>query len=276
MFPKLSKSYKGRYPFRLSVPSFIYPAGYAANVRELAPFVDEIELLLFESAPHCLPTLEEIDQLANLSRQHGLTYNVHLPIDLFPGSQDPRQRRHAVNRLSHIIDFVRPLAPVTHTLHLPSAGYPHDAPAEQAWQHRCMQCLTELFAAVDLAPQQMSLETLDYPPQWLEPVVTHFDMAVCVDVGHLLHHCHALNQTLDRYGHRIEIVHLHAVAGNKDHRPLTHLDPPTIRCLQKFLSTFTGSVSIEVFSFEYLALSLVHLDRVMAPSGTVAPNTEAC
>ena len=58
--------YKCRYPFRLSVPSFLYPDTWAANARMLAPHVDEIELLFFESKPKvCLPSREEIRALRN-------------------------------------------------------------------------------------------------------------------------------------------------------------------------------------------------------------------
>jgi hypothetical protein len=80
--PELKKSFKGRFPFRLSVPSFIYPAGYSENTARLGCFVDEIELLLFESRPESLPSLSEVGRLVSLGSQMEITYNVHLPIDM--------------------------------------------------------------------------------------------------------------------------------------------------------------------------------------------------
>jgi hypothetical protein len=82
MYPALPKSYKGVYPFKIGTTSFIYPASYTQNVTMLAPYVDEIELLLFESAPDSLPSIHEIKKLLSLSKEFDLTYNVHLPIDI--------------------------------------------------------------------------------------------------------------------------------------------------------------------------------------------------
>jgi hypothetical protein len=82
MYPPLPKSYKGLYPFKLGTTSYIYPDGYTQNVKMLAPYVDEIELLLFESAPDSLPSNHEIKKLLLLSNEFDLTYNVHLPTDI--------------------------------------------------------------------------------------------------------------------------------------------------------------------------------------------------
>ena len=57
---------KKRFSFRLSAPSYIFPADYAANAAALAPFLDEIELLFFESACDSLPSLREIEKLRKL------------------------------------------------------------------------------------------------------------------------------------------------------------------------------------------------------------------
>ncbi|MFW6236790.1 MAG: hypothetical protein ACOC3F_00200, partial [Desulfosudaceae bacterium] len=59
----LPVAYKNRYPFALSCPSFIFPAGYSENVRRLGSCVDEIELLFFESRPDSLPSPVEIREL---------------------------------------------------------------------------------------------------------------------------------------------------------------------------------------------------------------------
>ena len=50
-FPPLDIVCKNVFPFALACPSFVYPAGYVDNIRHLAPFVDEIQLLFFESRP---------------------------------------------------------------------------------------------------------------------------------------------------------------------------------------------------------------------------------
>ena len=69
-YPSLAKSYKGLYPFRLGTTSFIYPDQYVPNVKSVGPFVDEIELLLFESGPvESLLPKPVIEDLVDLSRE---------------------------------------------------------------------------------------------------------------------------------------------------------------------------------------------------------------
>ena len=73
---------KAFYPFRLAATSFTYYDSYAANVELLGPFVDEVELLIFESNPkNKAPSSEEIHRLGQMADTWNITYNVHLPLD---------------------------------------------------------------------------------------------------------------------------------------------------------------------------------------------------
>ena len=78
------------YPFRLATTSFIYPDDYVPNVRLLGAFVDEIELLVFES--DALPSEHTVRELASLSREQAVGYNVHLPLDVSIGHGDSHRR----------------------------------------------------------------------------------------------------------------------------------------------------------------------------------------
>ena len=67
--PIIAKSYKGLFPFKLGTTSYIYPAPILPNVMRLAPFLDEIELVLFESScEDNLPGKDQIHRLKELSR----------------------------------------------------------------------------------------------------------------------------------------------------------------------------------------------------------------
>ena len=114
----LPKSYKGAYPFKLGTTSFIYKDGYVPNVKMLGPFIDEIELLLFESKPGSLIKKTEIDELSLLSKEFDLTYNIHLPTDIFFGNSNPSVRQLAVETTLGVLDLISPLFPLTCTLHL--------------------------------------------------------------------------------------------------------------------------------------------------------------
>src|ERR1035437_7731078 len=47
-FPPLPQ-FSVPHSFRLGVPSYVYPADILPNVKALAPYVDDVELVLFES-----------------------------------------------------------------------------------------------------------------------------------------------------------------------------------------------------------------------------------
>ena len=60
------------FTFSLACPSFVYPADYVDNVRHLAPFVDEIELLFFDSRfANSPPSPALVKELAQLARSGG-------------------------------------------------------------------------------------------------------------------------------------------------------------------------------------------------------------
>jgi hypothetical protein len=263
--PELSRSFKGRFPFRLSVPSYIYPAGYAENARRLGPFVDEIELLLFESAPGSLPGAPEILELKALGRQFDFSYNVHLPIDLHVGAACGAFNRSNTRRLAEVIERTRPLSPALHILHLD-----HDTPKPspsmlRTWQQGARDVIAAILQATCLAPRQLALETLDYPPQWFAPLVDRMDLGVCVDIGHVVRYGMDLGKTLQLFEGRIEMIHLHGTSDGQDHQSLDCLAPHAKSLLQTYLQGYRGAVSIEVFSFERLQQSLDAFEQMMSP-----------
>lgn len=251
----LPKSYKNVYPFRLAATSFIYPADYTYNVRRLGPFVDEIELLLFESRPDALPTPAEIGTLVRLGEEFGLTYNIHLPYDVSACDPDPDRRRRAVDTILGIVDLAAPLSPTTHTLHLP-----YDGSQREKWQRRAEESISMLVHR-GVEAEALSIETLDYPFEWLEGILDAYTLRTCIDIGHLIVQEVDPAATLDRYRDRTAVVHLHGADGKKDHLALGCLPTATSRPIVERLRHFNGTVSIEVFSFDRLAASLSTFEK---------------
>lgn len=256
-------SLKHRFAFRLATTSFIYPAGYAENVRRLNPWVDEVELLFFESHPHSLPSEMEMHQLAVMAPDLGLSYNVHLPLDLDLSAHQKRHRKGIVHRMADIIKQVALLNPTTLTLHLDCSLAGQQSKEILAWQKRTQTAVTELMGQCRIDPRQISIETLHYPPHWFAPIVAELDFAVCLDVGHVLRYGHDLEQVFEEYEDRISILHLHGATQGEDHRSLVWLDQRSREIIVPFLTDFSGSVSIEVFSADKLQSSLIEFERMM-------------
>ena len=78
-----------KYPFRLGTTSFIWPDELLANVRQLGRYVDDIELVLFESDEYGtnLPDEQIIYELKTIAQSHQLSYTIHLPLGCRKGSQ---------------------------------------------------------------------------------------------------------------------------------------------------------------------------------------------
>ncbi len=262
MYPKPPKSYKTAFPFKISAPSFIHPDDYIPNVQVLGPFLNEIELLCFESRLACLPSRETIRELADLSKEFRFTYNVHLPSDLDPGSPERADQNRFVESTLRIMDLTRPLAPTTHILHLPCNQTPIGKTCDTAWRSRISGCLHRLRDAGVYCPA-FSIETLNYPLEWIEEILLEYDLRVCLDFGHLIVNHENIESACRHFAARTEMIHLHGVKNGKDHQALDVLDQSRLDEISALLKQFSGTVSIEVFSFNHLMASLSVLERMM-------------
>ena len=262
MNPTLDRSFKGKFPFRLGTTSFIYPDDYVPNVRRLGPFLDEIELLLFDSAyPGALPSAKTVAELAELARDLDLTYNVHLPTDVFLGDESVSVRQRAVDTLLRVRDLTAPLDPTTLTLHLLPSFHGHDARNLGLWQDCLRKGLDRLIAG-GISPESISVETLDYPFEWVAGIVSDLNLSVCMDLGHLIVHGYPMKALFDGHGDRVTIIHLHGVdRRGRDHLALDCMGKKEMAAVLEILAAFSGIVSLEVFSLSDLTASLPVLEK---------------
>jgi sugar phosphate isomerase/epimerase len=244
---------KQKYPFRLGTSSYIIPDNILPNVRFLAPLVDDVELVLFESAEHSnMPGVPEIAELQRLAAEHALTYTVHLPLDVELGHRDNAVRQRSIEQCRHVVELSRLLKPFAWVLHLSHPVGPEPIPADD--RPRWLKALAESAAVLVEAfpdPSLCCVETLSYPFDWVEDIVARHGFSVCLDVGHLLLRGDSLAGALDRYGDRTRVVHLHGVRGRTDHTDVSALAPEVLALLWSFLRLTergTRVVTLEVFN----------------------------
>lgn len=248
--------------FRLGTTSFIYPDHIVPNVRKTGAFFDEIELLVFESTPETvLPTRADITELACLSRDLGVGYNVHLPTDVSLTSSAAKDRQKAADTFARVVELCAPLSPSTHTLHL-EMGFERDKKDVAAWQARARDGLERLVPQLPNS-RAISLETLDYSPALLKPMAEAHDVGICIDAGHHFLYDYDLAHSFKMFKDRLALVHLHGVAcsptGKKDHTGLDHLAPSQMHLVGSLLAGYEGTVSLEVFNRQNLNRSLTVL-----------------
>jgi sugar phosphate isomerase/epimerase len=261
LYPKLTKSYKGIYPFKLGTTSFIYPDDYVPNVKMLGPFVDEIELLLFESDPvGSLLSKKVITDLSDLSKELDLRYNIHLPTDISIADPDPVKQQQAIDSQIRVVERVAPLLPTTYTLHVPYDDNLADPDKIKKWQDIVHHNLAKILAG-GVTGNLIAIETLDYPLEIIGNILSDLNLAVCIDIGHLIVHGYDVQTVFEKYSNKIAMIHLHGVEGGNDHLALNRLPEKWIEPVFKILNKFAGSVSLEVFSFDHLEISLNFLDR---------------
>ncbi len=261
MYPSPEKSYKNHYPFKLGTTSFIYPDTYAPNVKMLGPYLDEIELLFMESNTSSLPSKHQIDELALLAKEFDLTYNIHLPSDIFLGNPDPSVRLYAVETVKRVVELAYTLTPSTWTLHLVHDEKGYEDSQLKKWLERIHKSLKQIVSG-GINSRDISIETLSYPFEWLKEIIDELDLSVCVDLGHLFLYGFDPKAIFNTYSRRISILHLHGVENKTDHIGLERLNMKHTETVVEILKTFTGVVSLEVFSYKHLASSLVYLEKI--------------
>jgi sugar phosphate isomerase/epimerase len=260
-YPSLTKSYKGIYPFKIGTTSFIYPDHYIPNVKMLGPYMDEIELLLFESTgPDALPSRSVITELGRLAAEFDLSYNIHLPTDISISDRDPARQRHAVETMVWVIERVHPLCPSALTLHIPYAEGSFEEYDVKKWQDRVYHNLDKILSAT-LQKDIIAIENLNYPFELVEEIIIDLDLSICLDLGHLMLYDYDIVSGFNKYSFKTSIIHLHGVEKARDHTALYRLPDKLIESVLWILKRFTGVVSLEVFSFENLNSSLIFLEN---------------
>lgn len=249
---------KGRFPFRLGCTSFVYPDDYVANAAALAESVDDIELLAFEcdGSPSLFnpKTLRELDAIRQSS---GITYTIHLPLDICPVSAAGSKRERYRRRVVEMIEHSALLNPYAFILHLYN-GAGECRLQYSTWLGRVRELCRNVAAAVPGHEHRISIENVAYPYEWNRQPVEEFGFSYCCDIGHLWSRGEAFEGFAERFLDRTRVVHLHGVVSGRDHRSLESMpDKQSISIvLDRLTDVFRGVVTLEVFREEYTIGSL--------------------
>ena len=254
-------TFKNRQPWRLGGTSCVLPADIMANVRVLAPLVDDVQLLFFESAAKSLlPQPVDVQELRALAEEHDLSYTVHLPTDLALGAASKSERQEGIAEILRLMDQLAPLGPQSFDLHLVR----EQELSEAAWLDNLAASLRELTGALGEEKRLVAVENIEYPYSLVAPLVAEYGFSVCLDLGHLVHYGQDLEEglgLLPQVRHR----HYHGVRDGRDHQAL--IDAEQARMLGKRLAEagYDGVITLEMYSLEKLKGSLALLAEAWPP-----------
>ncbi|MCS6993483.1 MAG: sugar phosphate isomerase/epimerase [Anaerolineales bacterium] len=254
-------------PFRLGATSYVIPADILPNLHYLAGKVQDVELVLFEvdDGPNNLPAPAQLDEMNAIAREHGLTFTVHLPLDL--RLADNGSLRHiSLEKARRVIECVHSLDPVAWVLHLDGKAV-RGNPSPEAYDRWLEQAEASLRQVGMWAGglERLAVENLEgYPLDFYEPVFARLPVSRCVDIGHLWLDGHAPLSYLRRALPRTRVIHIHGLA-ERDHRSLAFVPPESLRVvLQELIhAQYRGVLTVEVFSEEDFVSSLEAIWRVL-------------
>lgn len=250
---------KGRL-WRLGATSCVLPADIMTNVRVLAPLVDDVQLLFFESAAKSLlPQPLDVQALRDLAEEHALSYTVHLPTDLALGAASRAERQEGITEILRLMDQLAPLGPQSFDLHL---VWEQDVP-EAAWLDNLAASLQELSAALGEEKRLVAVENIEYPYGLVAPLVAEYGLNVCLDLGHLVRYGHDLEEGLALLP-RVRHLHYHGVQDGRDHQALTDAEQARMLGSRLAEAGYDGVVTLEMYSLQKLKGSLALLDEAWA------------
>ena len=258
---------------RIGTTSYILPDDILPNVRYLAPLVDDIELVLFESeGEDNLPTKSVLQTLKELAQEHSLTYTVHFPLDVYPGSTDKGVRQKTLDTYLKILDLTQNLDPFGYILHLTPDVYGHTPSNDiPAWLSCLDESVSRLLENTSLDSQMFCAETLSYPFALVQPLVDRHALAVTLDIGHVWMMGYDAEASCSSLLSTARVCHLHGFdARGQDHQSLTQGKPLLI---ERFLSSLVTQLedgkervlTLEVFNQQdfLTSLSLLRQSRAM-------------
>ena len=247
--------------WRLGATSCVLHADIMTNVRVLAPLVDDVQLLFFESAAKSrLPQPLDVQALRDLAEEHDLSYTVHLPTDLALGAASRVERQEGIAEILRLMAMLAPLAPQSFDLHL--AREP-DLP-EAAWLDNLAASLQELSGALGEEKRLVAVENIEYPYGLVAPLVAEYGLSVCLDLGHLVHYGHDLEEGLALLP-RARHLHYHGVQNGRDHQALTDVEQARMLVGRLAEAGYDGVVTLEMYRLENLEASLALLDEAEQP-----------
>jgi hypothetical protein len=229
---------------RLTVPSWVIPGTYLENLTFLCgqPVIEGVELLFFLYDREIQALLQqEWEGIGELRSRFSFT--AHLPEPLLGVHEE-------------LVEQIFPL--VGHCIFHP--GLPEDAPVLArliaSWRNRFGK---DYFLVENTRPGRLDA-LLEYLPD---------EVGICMDTGHLLLEGTAPGAFYRRFGDRIREIHLHRLDLERaridgrlpDHRPL-HPEEPWFQEMVPVLAGFTGTVNLEVFSWEEALESIAALQVV--------------
>ena len=228
--------------FRIGAPSYLYPTGYVENVSKLIEFVDDIQILLFDSRKDDpLFRNDTIMTLDYLKSYSDISYTVHM-------QTKPSLFKEFDKRLENSIYAIEKL----NQLNIKSYTFHYDLPAGKLFSKLSdeeLKCIDEIYinffnAIKEKFPDiNISLENTGTPLSHLDKVVESTGISYCIDIGHLLFRGFNIDEIKSRID-KASVVHFHGINKFKG-KEKDHMEVKYDKKIFRYLEKFEGILTIE-------------------------------
>jgi sugar phosphate isomerase/epimerase len=182
---------------------------------------------------------EQIEALAALKEEEGLTYTVHLPLwSVEPSTPLTPVREGSARAVIEIIKATQPLEPEVYVHHATGAlaaefyrmGLPPLGKAMllRQFQKGAMASLRTILEETGIPSRKLAIETVEFPLDLTLEMAEALDLSLCLDVGHVLSGFSGstdLDAAVAACGPRLAEVHLHdATRPDDPEHPVYGLD----------------------------------------------------
>lgn len=238
---------KDRFPFRAGCTSYVIPDHIIPNVEFMGPYVDDIELVLFES-PLCsnLPSEDDIKHLMKLADKYSLTYSIHFPTTHRAGDDTHELFMNDLIRVHQLTDRLSPSAWILHL-----EGICREQPEQDSqWLRRSQAVLAGLDRIVNEMPY-IAIENLSYPWRLHLGLAERHRASLCLDIGHLwINSPESWVDNVIEMLPRTSVIHLHGLHEGRDHLSLMKTDMDDLKLFVSIIKRtgYSGLVTLEVFS----------------------------
>lgn len=241
----------------MGATSCVYDLDLVANVRRLANSAEDVELVLFETPElNNWPTPAELQELARLSQDYGLSYTVHIPSHMSGVNCDRDWEEWSYRTVERAITLFSSLQPLAYVWHWESEQFGVQPASDVSrWLAALERVAVRVAGIPGIDPASLAVETLSYPFELIEELVVDHGFSVTFDIGHLWRAGFDWEALWGRSKDRVKVVHLHGIdASGRDHCSLAHQPAAQIArfaaALQEFKCPDARVVTLEVFSPE--------------------------
>jgi sugar phosphate isomerase/epimerase len=257
-------TYKKRFPFKIGSTSYVLPDNIVPNVQYMSDFVDDIELLFFESFDKS-PVISnsEIAELRSIAADKNISYSVHCPIDIHAGSADKTVQEKFVNQIEQLYDATKTLNISGYIVHLDGISDSSSEEELKLWHDNVDFIGKRIGEIKSLDRSKICIENLGYNPRFNLDIVNKHNFSFCLDMGHFWLNRHDWKSIVPIAINKTRVIHLHGVHNDKDHRSLkvnNYLQ------LNEFLTTcladYANVVTIELFNKDAVFESLEYVKDI--------------